>query len=235
MITKKTNKTTPVDFAAGEVILIDKDAGWTSFDVVKKIRNIAGVKKVGHAGTLDPFATGLLIICTGKMTKQISEYQDLYKTYSGVFYLGKRTDTMDPEGKIISEGSFENITEEEIFNTRKKFLGVIEQIPPMFSAKKFKGKSLYKYARKGVEIERKPVKIEILNFEIEKIDLPKVHFTVSCSKGTYIRVLADDFGSALGCGAYLQELRRISIGEYNVENALKIDEFNERFSGIDCN
>ncbi len=225
MINRKTNSCSLQDFIDGETILIDKDPDWTSFDVVKKIRNTIRVKKVGHAGTLDPFATGLLIVCTGKSTKQIESYQGLDKLYSGTMVLGKRTNTMDTEGEIVEEKDFSGITEEMIYESAKEFIGRIEQIPPMFSAKKHKGKALYKYARKGVEIERKPVSVVINEFEIEKIELPEIKFRVKCSKGTYIRVLADDFGKKLGCGAYLKELRREAIGNYSVEDALKVDEF----------
>lgn len=225
MISKKTNSCSLQDFIDGETILIDKDPDWTSFDVVKKIRNSIRVKKVGHAGTLDPFATGLLILCTGKSTKKIESYQALEKVYTGTMVLGKRTNTMDPEGEILEEKDFSGINDQMINETVQEFIGEISQIPPMFSAKKHKGKALYKYARKGMEIERKPVSVVIHEFEIERIELPEIRFRVKCSKGTYVRVLADDFGKKLGCGAYLKELRREAIGKYTVDEALKIDDF----------
>ncbi len=229
MISKKTNEIENVDFETGEVILIDKYSGWTSFDVVKKIRNLTRVKKVGHAGTLDPAATGLLIVCTGKKTKEIYKYQDAEKIYSGTIRLGISTDTMDAEGNVLETKEIENVNEEKIFKVRNSFLGEIEQIPPMFSAKKHKGKALYKYARKGKEIERDPVKVKIFSFEILNISLPDVDFRIKCSKGTYIRVIANDFGEKLGTGAHLKTLRREAIGEYSVEDALTIDEFAEKF------
>jgi tRNA pseudouridine55 synthase len=231
MITKNSDRINETNFQNGEVILIDKFSGWTSFDVVNKIRKITGVKKVGHAGTLDPFATGLLIVCTGKKTKEIYKYQEKDKTYTGIIRLGIVTDTFDPEGKIVETREVNGIDAEKILKTRDKFLGEILQTPPMFSAKKYKGKALYKYARKGKTVEREPVKVFISSFEIKEINLPDVAFEVQCSKGTYIRVLAKDFGEKLGTGAYLHELRRTAIGEYKVADALTIREFEERFYG----
>ncbi len=209
----------------GEIILIDKRENWTSFDVVNKIRHLIKVKKVGHAGTLDPMATGLLIVCTGKKTKQISQFQNLNKVYSGIFKLGEVTDTFDSAGKVIETGSLEEISEEKILKTKEKFIGEILQTPPMYSAKKVKGKALYKYARKGIEVKREPVRVRIFDFEIVKVDLPEVHFKVTSSKGFYVRALANDFGRELGCGAHLSGLRREAIGDYSVEEALSIDEF----------
>jgi tRNA pseudouridine55 synthase len=233
MITRATESPFKADYSAGETILIDKEPGWTSFDVVKKVRNLVRVKKVGHAGTLDPFATGLLILCTGKKTKEISGFQNLPKSYSGVICLGKKTETMDPEGETLEEKPFEHITERDIEMAREKFTGRIKQIPPMYSAKKHKGKALYKYARKGVEIKREPVEIEIMKFEIESIDLPYIKFNLDCSKGTYVRVVADDFGGELGCGAYLTELRRTAIGDFSVDEALTISRFEKFFNSSD--
>ncbi len=229
MISKKTKTAGEVDFNAGEVILIDKYSGWTSFDVVNKIRNVTRTKKVGHAGTLDPAATGLLIVCTGKKTKEIYKYQDERKVYSGVISLGVTTDTLDAEGKVLEEKEVGELSEEEILTVRDSFLGETEQLPPMFSAKKHKGKALYKYARKGVEVERKPNKVFIYSFDILKIELPEIYFRLECSKGTYVRVIAADFGEKLGTGAHLKTLRRKAIGEYSVEDALTIDEFTEIF------
>jgi tRNA pseudouridine55 synthase len=225
MITKQTKELQNLDYGSGQVILIDKPVDWTSFDVVNKIRRVTKVKKVGHAGTLDPLATGLLIICTGKKTKEISDYQEQRKQYSGIITLGKSSPSMDLATEVTEKPLPENLTETGIFETRNKFLGKIDQVPPMFSAIKHKGKSLYKLARAGKEVERNPRQIEIFSFEITRIDLPDVYFEISCSKGTYIRVIADDFGSKIGCGGILSQLRRIKIGDYNVDDALSIDEF----------
>lgn len=229
MITKNLNDISSRDFAAGEVILIDKSPGDSSFFAVSKIRRLIKIKKVGHAGTLDPFATGLLIICTGKMTKQISSFQNDYKIYEGVITLGKRTESFDTESNVIEEKPFDFVTEKLISETTEKFTGDIQQIPPMFSALKHKGKALYKYARKGIEIERPPREVHIYSFEINDVKLPDISFTVKCSKGTYIRSLADDFGKELGTVAYLTELRRTAIGEFNVNDALTLDEFENKF------
>ena len=226
-ITKKTITEIEPDFIAGEIILIDKAWRKSSFDCVYQVRKALDVKKVGHAGTLDPNATGLVIVCTGRMTKEISKIQALEKTYTGIFSLGKTTPSFDGESKFASEEKYEHVTEEEIFKTRNLFLGTILQTPPMFSAIKQNGQPLYKLARKGREVEREAREVSITKFEINKIDLPDVHFEISCSKGTYIRVIAHDFGQKLGCGAYLKELKRTRIGEFNVDDALTIDEFKE--------
>lgn len=225
MITKTTNDFSGLDFHNGEVILIDKAKGLTSFSIVHKVRKAVKVKKVGHAGTLDPEATGLLIICTGKKTKEIYKYQDFDKTYTGIISLGKSTPSMDAETEFSEEKSLKGIGNDEIEEVRKSFLGNIKQMPPMYSAIKHKGKSLYEYARKGVEIKREPREVTISKFEVTKTDLPDLHFEIVCSKGTYIRVIADDFGKKLGCGAYLKSLRRTAIGDYKVEDAFEINEF----------
>jgi len=230
MITKLTEQKADLDFQSGQTILIDKPKGWTSFKVVHQIRKAVKVKKVGHAGTLDPMATGLLIICTGKMTKSISEYQDLPKTYSGIITFGKRSESMDLETEPIDEKPVKNINEEKILRIRDKFLGKIMQTPPMYSAVKVNGKRLYKYARNDETIERSPREVNIYDFEINKIELPDVYFKIECSKGTYIRTIANDFGEELGCGGLLSELRRDKIGDYDVKDALVVDEFVERFS-----
>ncbi|MFH1198269.1 MAG: tRNA pseudouridine(55) synthase TruB [bacterium] len=224
MITKQQIDIANSDFEAGEVLLIDKKFGLTSFSAIYKVKKILNIRKAGHAGTLDPYATGLLIICTGKKTKDIYKYQDLEKTYSGNICLGKITPSMDAETEVIEEHSIDHITEDDILKVRDSFLGTISQMPPMYSAIKFKGKALYKYARKGVEIEREPRQVEISRFEITGIDLPDIHFEIKCSKGTYVRVIAGDFGDKLGCGAYLKSLRRSGIGEYSVNDAFTIDE-----------
>lgn len=232
MISKATNDLYAADFQSGEVLLIDKDSGISSFGIVRKLRKILGVKKIGHAGTLDPNATGLLIFCTGKKTKEISNYQDQFKVYSGIITLGKRTPSMDSETDVIEEKDYSLITKTEIENVRKSFLGEIKQLPPMYSALKHKGKALYKYARKGQDIKREFRLVEIYDFKINTIDLPDVSFELKCSKGTYIRVIADDFGQKLGCGAYLKKLRREAIGQYNVRDAYTITEFENAINSI---
>jgi tRNA pseudouridine55 synthase len=209
----------------GHVFLIDKPLDWTSFDVVNKIRwNIRKAYdlkkiKVGHAGTLDPKASGLLLVCTGKMTKSIDQLQAQEKTYTGTIKLGVTTPTYDLESEEDQTFPTEHITEELIYEATKQFIGEIEQFPPMHSAIKVDGKRLYELAREGQEIERKARKITIEEFNITKIDLPFVDFEVKCSKGTYIRSLAFDFGKALNSGGYLTALRRTKIGEFDVINA----------------
>jgi len=225
MIKKDTNNFSSCDFHSGEIILIDKPLNWTSFDVVSKIRNAAGVKKVGHAGTLDPMATGLLIICTGKKTKEMISFQDLEKTYTGTILLGKKSKSMDLETELVGNKDFSSIKDEDIYNVREKFIGNILQVPPMFSAIKYKGKSLYNMARKGKSIDLKPREVEVSKFEILEINKPYIKFEIICSKGTYIRSIANDFGEELGCGAVLSELRRTAIGNYSVVEALSVAGF----------
>jgi len=212
-------------YEQGQVLLINKPLHWTSFDVVRKIRNSIGIKKVGHAGTLDPLATGLLIICTGKFTKKINEYMAREKEYSGSFTLGATTPTYDLESEPGNFKSIENLSYEEIKNTNQKFTGEILQIPPAHSAIKLEGKRVYQLARKGAEVKLEPRKILIKEFEVGEIRLPTVDFRIVCSTGTYIRSLANDFGEALGCGAYLSSLCRTRIGEFKLEDALSIEEF----------
>ena len=225
MIKKRTNNLSDCDFYSGETVLLDKPLNWTSFDVVSKIRNAVGVKKVGHAGTLDPMATGLLIICTGKKTKEISSFQDLEKTYTGSILLGKRSRSMDLETELIGNEDLSSIKDEDIYDARDKFMGNILQVPPMFSAIKFKGKSLYNIARKGKTIELKPREVNVSKFEILEINKPYVKFEITCSKGTYIRSIANDLGEEIGCGGVLSSLRRTAIGNFFVNDALSIDEF----------
>jgi tRNA pseudouridine55 synthase len=219
------------DFQSGKVLLIDKPLLWTSFDAVNKIRyaikHRTGLKKikVGHAGTLDPMATGLLIICTGKFTTRITEFQDQEKEYTGVFTLGATRPSFDMETEINETFDFQHITPAMIEEARQGFLGEQQQYPPIYSAIKVDGKPIYKAARKGIEVEVKPRCINIYEFEITKIDLPELHFRIKCSKGTYIRSIANDFGKALNNGAYLSALRRTKNGGFDVENALSIDNF----------
>ncbi len=230
MITKQTKDLQHLDFLSGQVILIDKPVNWTSFDVVARVRRLIKVKKVGHAGTLDPLATGLLIICTGKKTKEISEYQAQNKKYTGIITLGKTSPSMDLGTEVTETVLPDDLSEEKILVARNKLLGNIEQIPPMFSALKHNGKRLYKLARAGKVVEREPRQVEIYSFEIIKINLPDIHFEISCSKGTYIRVIANDLGKELGCGGILSSLRRTEIGDFNVEDAVDLNVFTSGFS-----
>lgn len=217
------------DFKAGALLLVDKPKTWTSFDVVNKIRyklkHTLGVKKikVGHSGTLDPMATGLLIICTGKFTKKLNELQGLPKSYTGTIKLGATTASYDAEEKEDELFPIDNITPELIEETRQKFVGKIEQVPPMFSAIKVDGQPLYKKARKGEMVEVKSRTVKIKQFKITKIDMPFLDFKVSCSKGTYIRSLAYDFGKAMNNGAYLTELRRTKVGDFSIDDAWDLD------------
>ncbi len=207
----------------GGVLLLDKDIEWTSFDVVKKVRSMLQVKKVGHAGTLDPLATGLLILCSSKMTKSIDTYQQKEKEYTGVFTLGAVTESYDAATTIQFVSMPDNISDDMIRTNTQRYVGRISQIPPMYSAVKVGGKRLYTHARKGNVIERKPREVTITLFDIWKIENPDVYFTVICSKGTYVRTLVHDFGQDLSCGAYLKNLRRTRIGEYHVDHAWTID------------
>jgi tRNA pseudouridine55 synthase len=227
VITKETINFEELDFQEGQVILIDKPIRWSSFKVIRKVKQATGVKKVGHAGTLDPMATGLLMVATGKKTRSIHGYQSLSKTYTGTITLGKMSASMDMETEIISRNSVAHITKEHIYKVRDEFIGVIKQIPPMYSAVKYKGRSLYHLARKGKEVEREAREVVVSDFEILKIHLPEVDFEITCSKGTYIRAIANDFGERLGCGGLLSSLRRTKIGNYFVEDALTVDEFVE--------
>jgi tRNA pseudouridine55 synthase len=219
---------TRLSYEDGKVILIDKPLHWTSFDAVRKIRGTLRIKKVGHAGTLDPLATGLLIICTGKFTKKINECMAQEKEYTGTFTLGATTPTYDLESEPTAMKEYRNITEDQIHKATQQFTGEILQKPPIYSAIKKQGTALYELARRGEEVEIEPRKIFIKEFEIVRIELPVVHFKVVCSTGTYIRSLANDFGAALGCGAYLSELRRTRIGEFKVDDAKSMNEFLER-------
>ncbi len=218
------------DFVNGELLLLDKPLGWTSFDVVNKVRHLIrrflgiGKIKVGHAGTLDPLATGLLLICTGKMTKKINDLQGLDKQYTGKFFLGATTPSYDLETEIDAEFPIRHITEGMIRETADSFLGKIMQIPPAFSAIKVDGTRAYKLARDNKEVEIKAREVHIKSFEIINVDFPEVEFTVDCSKGTYIRTLAHDFGKKLNSGAYLKELRRTMIGDFIIQDALSIEQ-----------
>lgn len=214
----------------GKVVLTDKPYGWTSFDVVRKLRGhysrLLKIKrlKVGHAGTLDPLATGLLILCTGKMTKQIEKIQDMPKEYTGTFSIGATTPSFDLETQVDQTFPTEHITTEKLHEIAAGFVGEYIQTAPRFSAKSVDGKRAYEYARKGQDVVIKPNVVYIYAFEITSVDMPKITFRVACSKGTYIRTLADDYGKRLNTGAYLASLRRTRIGDYTVEQAASVEE-----------
>jgi len=224
------------DYQAGQVILIDKPLNWTSFQVVNKVRWLIKQQfkikkiKVGHAGTLDPLATGLLILCTGKFTKQIETYQAQHKEYTGTITLGATTPSYDLETEIDKTFDISAITEQEILENTKQFVGEIDQKPPVFSALKKEGKRLYEFARAGEKVEIPSRKITVSAFDITNINMPNVDFRVACGKGTYIRSLAHDFGQALHNGAHLSTLRRTKIGAFQVENAISIEAFEEKIA-----
>ena len=221
-------------FLNGEIILIDKPLDWTSFQVVNKIRwlirSTFGIKKikVGHAGTLDPLASGLLILCTGKMTKSIEQFMGQEKEYTGTFTLGSTTPSYDLETEIDNTFPTDHITEELLQATLNQFVGTIDQYPPVFSALKKDGKRLYEFAREGIEVNIPARKVNIRSFELTQKAIPKVDFKVICSKGTYIRSLANDYGKALNSGAHLSALRRTRIGEFNIEHAISIEDFEKQ-------
>ena len=229
------------DFLNGEVLLFDKDLGWTSFDLVSRVRNtlckITGIKtlKVGHAGTLDPLATGLMILCTGKATKQIESFQAGEKEYIATLKLGATTPSFDKETEEDSRKDFSFVTEELLKMILKKFEGEIEQVPPVFSAVKVKGKRAFDYARNGESLKLQPRKIVISKIELVSFQLPTIIIKVVCGKGTYIRSLARDIGSELNCGGYLTGLKRTRIGEFNLENAMTIDFFMENLNQFETN
>lgn len=222
---------TAEEFKTGQILLLDKPLEWTSFQLVNKVRWLikksCGIKKikVGHAGTLDPLASGLLIICTGKFTKKIQELQGQEKEYTGTFSLGATTPSYDLETEIDQEFSVNHITEEDLNRAVLKFTGKIEQKPPVFSALKKEGKRLYEFARKGEDVKVNTRPVEISDFEIDSSRFPEIDFRVVCSKGTYIRSLAHDFGKALDSGAHLSKLRRTRIGDYSVEKAFSVESF----------
>ena len=226
---------TAEDFLEGQILLIDKPLTWSSFQAVNKLKYVLKRKydlpkkfKIGHAGTLDPLATGLLIICTGKFTKKITEIQAQAKEYTGTIVLGATTPSYDMETEVDATFPIEHITEALLLETTKQFLGEIDQKPPVFSAIKKDGKRLYEHARAGEEVEIASRKTTIYEFEITRIALPEVDFRVQCSKGTYIRSLAFDFGKALHSGGYLSALRRTKIGDYSVENGITPDAFEKK-------
>lgn len=226
------------ELAKGAMLLVDKPQGWTSFDVVNKIRyklkQLLGVKKikVGHAGTLDPLATGLLIICTGGATKKIDLYQGMEKEYRGTISFGASTPSFDAETEPDASYPYDHISPQMLEEVKAQFLGEIDQVPPLFSAIKVDGQPLYQKARQGIAMEVKPRKVSIHSLEWTRIELPEVDFVVQCSKGTYIRSLAHDLGKALGSGAYLSRLVRTRIGEYSLEDAWGLEELIEEMEGL---
>jgi tRNA pseudouridine55 synthase len=212
------------DLSEGTVLLINKPLDWTSFDVVNKLRYKLKIKKIGHAGTLDPLASGLLIICVGKMTKRIEGFMGLEKEYTGKFMLGQTTPSYDLETEPSEKKDISFVTDSSLHDAARSFVGKISQLPPLHSAIKIGGKRAYQFARKGKEVELQPREIEINAFEITAINLPEVSFRIVCSKGTYIRSIARDFGNLLGTGAYLLELCRTRIGSFKLEDALQVEE-----------
>lgn len=229
MVTKFTAE----DFKSGQLLLMDKPLKWTSFQVVKKVRWLikqhCGIRKikVGHAGTLDPLATGLLLICTGKYTKKIQDFQGMEKEYVGTITFGGTTPSYDLETEIDKEFSFDHIAEKDLQKATQNFIGEIAQHPPVFSALKKNGKRLYEYARAGEKVKTNARTITINRFDLTRVDLPEVDFKVQCGKGTYIRSLAYDYGEYLNSGAHLSALRRTKTGKYTVEDALSIEDFTE--------
>ena len=236
-VKKERTERIPIDpaiqqpYADGKVILINKPLHWTSFDVVRKLRSLIQIKKIGHAGTLDPLATGLLIVCTGKFTKKINEYMAQDKEYTGSITLGAVTPTYDLESEPEQLKDFSFVTNDMLQKATEEFVGDIQQLPPMFSAIKKEGIALYELARRGDKVELKPRSINIKSFEITAIELPAVHFKVICGTGTYIRSLANDYGAALGCGGYLSSLCRTRIGEFRNEDAVGMEEFEQLLIG----
>lgn len=226
MITKRTTDLRDFDFNQGVVILINKPMNWTSFKVVDKVKRLLKAKKVGHAGTLDPKATGLLILCTGKLTKSIDEFQNQIKEYRGKIYFGKSTPTMDMESfdQASEEKDISQLSIELIKEAANEFIGEITQIPPAYSAVWINGKRAYEFARKGKNIELKPRKVFIHKFEILSYNPPLAEFEIVCSKGTYIRSLAHDLGQKLGYGAFLYELERTRIGDFKLEDAIDLEQ-----------
>ena len=229
------------DFLTGQVILVDKPLQWSSFQAVNKLKYLLKRRfdlpkkfKIGHAGTLDPLASGLLIVCTGKFTKQITDIQAQAKEYTGTFCIGATTPSYDLETEIDAQFDIDHITDQTIEEARLQFLGEIDQIPPIFSAIKKEGKRLYEHARAGETVEIASRKTTIYEFEFTRIALPELDFRVVCSKGTYIRSLAYDFGKALSSGAHLTSLRRTKIGTYAVDNALTIPDFEAKWKVLDA-
>ena len=209
------------------IAIVNKPKGITSHDVVARVRHKFNIKRVGHAGTLDPLATGVLILLLGKSTKLFDKFVRFDKAYRATLILGTSTDSADTQGKIIEQKPFEHIRSEQVEDIFKKFRGEFEQLPPMVSAVKVNGKKLYEWARKGIEIKRKPRRVRIDRLDIERIDFPQVEFYMECSKGTYVRQLAQDIGEALKCGACISQIERTKVGRFCIDDAVTIEELNE--------
>ncbi|MDP8212684.1 MAG: tRNA pseudouridine(55) synthase TruB [Candidatus Zapsychrus exili] len=209
------------------IAIIDKPKRITSHDVVDRVRRKFKIKKVGHAGTLDPLATGVLVLLIGKATKLSSKFIGFDKAYDATLILGTETSSADTEGKIIKQSSFDNITEQQVKDTFESFVGKIQQVPPMVSAVRHKGRKLYELARKGIEVQRAARDIEIYSLVLNKMNSPYVEFSLECSKGTYVRQLAEDVGKKLGCGACISQIRRTKVGEFKIEEAVSLEELNE--------
>lgn len=216
-----------LDLAEGELFLIHKPKHWTAFDVVAKMRSVFHFEKIGHAGSLDPLATGLMIVCTGKMTRQIEQFVGMEKEYHATIRLGGRTSSFDSETEVVEHNTVDDVTTEGVVSVLGEFVGHQVQLPPMWSAAKVDGKRLYKYARKGRLVDRRPREVFISSITPINIQIPDVAFSVTCSKGTYIRTLADDIGQRLGCGAYLTALQRRRIGDFRLEDAYSIEDLIE--------
>lgn len=220
------------EYSEGKVLLFDKPLTWTSFNVVSKVRYLTKVKKVGHAGTLDPLATGLLIVCTGKFTKKINDYMGMPKEYTGTITLGSTTPSFDLETEPENFKETNHLKNEQIIAATEQFKGDILQYPPQHSAIKKDGKRLYESARQGIVVEVEPRPVTIYEFDILSIELPIVHFKVRCSTGTYIRSLANDFGKALGVGGYMSSLRRTKIGDFDINDALQVSDFEVQLKAL---
>jgi tRNA pseudouridine55 synthase len=219
---------TKTAFEEGQMLLIDKPLQWTSFDVVQKLRGILKIRKIGHAGTLDPLATGLLIVCTGKSTKKINEYMAQVKEYIGSITLGATTPTYDLESEPENFSSTDGITDVQLNTATHQFTGEILQVPPAHSAIKINGKRVYELARQGKEVKLEPRKVTVYEFVVTKVEMPIVYFRIACSTGTYIRSIAHDYGQALGCGAHLSSLRRTKIGDFNASDAIPLDTLQQK-------
>jgi len=209
------------------ILIVNKPSGMTSHDVVFKVRRKFQMRRVGHAGTLDPLATGVLVILLGKSTKLFEQFVGFDKGYRATLILGKVTDSADTQGKVIKEMAFDGITQEQVEGAFKGFRGEIDQVPPMVSAIKFKGKKLYELARQGIEVERKPRRVQVTSLEIERFNNPEVQFYLECSKGTYVRQLAADVGNVLGCGACISQIERTKVGMFNIEESVNLEDINE--------
>lgn len=209
------------------ILVVDKPIGITSHDVVDSVRKKLGIRRVGHAGTLDPIATGLLIILVGKATKTFTKFVNFDKEYTATLTLGSVTDTGDAQGKVIKSASVEGVSEDKIKDVFSRFIGEVDQVPPMVSALKYKGKRLYKLAKRGISVPREPRRIKIYSLEIKKIYLPHIDFYIKCSKGTYIRKLGEDIGEMLNCGGHISKIRRVGIGSFKIEEAVKVEDVNE--------